>query len=110
MDLYMGISRANIGIDNLKKQPQTPALERFIAETRVIRAYFYADLVYLYGDVPFIITSNFDLMSKPGRTSKDEVIKFCIDEIKDAMDKLPDSYPAKDYGRFTKMGCEGETL
>ncbi|RGM67776.1 RagB/SusD family nutrient uptake outer membrane protein [Phocaeicola vulgatus] len=108
MDLYMGISRANIGIDNLKKQPQTPALERFIAETRVIRAYFYADLVYLYGDVPFITTSNFDLMSKPGRTSKDEVIKFCIDEVKDAMDKLPDSYPAKEYGRFTKWGAKAK--
>lgn len=96
MDLYMGISRTNIGIDNLSKQEMTPLIEQFIAETRVIRAWFYADLVYLYGDVPFITTSKFDLMSKPKRTPQDEVIKFCIDEIKNNADKLPDSYPAKD--------------
>lgn len=108
MDLYMGISRTNIGIDNLSKQEMTPLIEQFIAETRVIRAWFYADLVYLYGDVPFITTSKFDLMSKPKRTPQDEVIKFCIDEIKNNADKLPDSYPAKDYGRLTKWGAKAK--
>lgn len=107
-DLYMGISRANIGIDNLKNQPMTPVIEQFIAESRVIRAWMYADLVYLYGDVPFITTSKFDLMSKPERTSQDEVIKFCINEIKESADKLPDSYSAKDYGRFTKWGAKAK--
>ena len=108
MDLYMGISRTNIGIDNLEMQAKTPMIEQFIAETRVIRAWFYADLSYLYGDVPFIVTSKFDLMSKPVRTSQDEVIKFCIDEIKNSADKLPDSYPAKDYGRLTKWGAKAK--
>lgn len=107
-DLYMGISRANIGVDNLKNQPMTPVIEQFIAETRVIRAWLYADLVYLYGDVPFITTSKFDLMSKPERTSQSEVINFCINEIKESADKLPDSYQAKDYGRLTKWGAKAK--
>lgn len=109
MDLYMGISRTNIGIDNLEKLTnKTPLIEQFIAETRVIRAWFYADLSYLYGDVPFITTSKFDLMSKPSRTSQNEVIDFCIEEIKKSADKLPESYPAKDYGRLTKWGAKAK--
>lgn len=108
MDLYMGISRANIGIDNLSKKPKTPQMEQFLAEARVIRAWLYADLVYLYGDVPFITSSQFDLMSKPGRTSKDEVIAFCIKEIKESVDKLPGEYATKDYGRFTKWGAKAK--
>lgn len=109
-DLYMAITRANMGIDNLKnlktKNPQTKAA--FLAEAKVARAWFYADLVYLYGDVPFIIDSNFDLMSKPKRESKDNIINFCIQEIKESINALPESYSTDDYGRFTRSAAQAK--
>lgn len=109
-DLYMGISRANVGIDNLKNlQVQDPkVLDCFMAEARVARAWFYADLVYLYGDVPFITDSKFDLMSKPKRESKEVIINFCIEEIKESIGALPESYPADDYGRFTRYSAQAK--
>lgn len=109
-DLYMAITRANVGIDNLKNlEVQDPkVLNSFMAEARVARAWFYADLVYLYGDVPFITDSKFDLLSKPKRESKDKIIDFCIQEIKESIDALPESYPADDYGRFTRYAAQAK--
>ena len=107
-DLYLAIVRANIGIDNLGKVEtnDTKLIEQFVAEARVARAWFYADLTYLKGDVPFITDSKFDITSKPKRESKDKIIEFCISEILPSIEKLPESYPAEDYGRFTKSAAQ----
>ena len=109
-DLYLAIVRANIGIDNLGKVQtnDTKLVEQFVAEARVARAWFYADLTYLYGDVPLITDSKFDLTSNPGREPKDKIIEFCISEILASIDKLPESYPAEDYGRFTKAAAQAK--
>ena len=109
-DLYLAIVRANIGIDNLGKVEtnDTKLIEQFVAEARVARAWFYADLTYLYGDVPFITDSKFDITSKPKRESKDKIIEFCISEILPSIEKLPESYPAEDYGRFTKSAAQAK--
>lgn len=110
-DLYMAIARANVGIDNLSKlsgKTSSEIISVFLAEARVARAWFYADLVYLYGDVPFIVDSNFDLSSKPKRESKEKIIKFCINEIKESIDKLPESYSEEDYGRFTCYAAQAK--
>jgi len=109
-DLYMAISRANVAIDNLGKieTSNTDLINQFLAEARVARAWFYADITYLYGDVPFITESKFDLMSKPYRESREKIIDFCIEEIKKSIDFLPDSYSAEDYGRFTKWAAKAK--
>lgn len=109
-DLYMGVTRANIGIDNFKnvQTENTALMEQFTAEARVARAWFYADLTYLFGDVPFITDSRSDLSSKPKRESKEKIIEFCISEILASLDKLPESYPADDYGRFTVSAAQAK--
>lgn len=109
-DLYMGVTRANIGIDNFKhvQTENTALIEQFTAEARVARAWFYADLTYLYGDVPFITDSKFDLTSQPERESKAKIIDFCIAEIKASVDALPESYPAEDYGRITRAAAQAK--
>lgn len=108
-DLYLAIVRTNIAIDNFGKvQASKKLIEQFIAEARVARAWFYADLTYLFGDVPFITDSKFDISLKPKRESKDKIIEFCISEILSSIDKLPESYSAEDYGRFTKFAAQAK--
>ena len=76
------------------------------AESRVLRAYFYFDLVKRYGGVPLITKvlkygENTDLP----RNSFDEIIDFIVQEVDGAKDSLQTNwknYDAGRDGRFTK--------
>lgn len=51
---YFGIYRANLVIDNI--EPTNDLRKRLIAEAKALRAYYYLDLVSLWGDIPLILT------------------------------------------------------
>lgn len=65
---------------------------RWIAEARFFRAYYYFDLVKKYGDVPLILqvfddTTNPEI--KRGRDPRETVIQQCYQDLKFAADWLP---------------------
>ncbi|MGC4235508.1 MAG: RagB/SusD family nutrient uptake outer membrane protein [Niabella sp.] len=76
------------------------------AESRVLRAYFYFDLIKRYGGVPLITKvlqygENTDLP----RNSFDEIIDFIVQEVDGAKDSLQTDWKSYDGGRdgrFTK--------
>lgn len=93
---YSCITAANRILMNVEKSKEAiPAekLNRFIANTRFARATKYAELIFLFGDVPFFdnILSIEDAF-KMGRTPKDMILKFIYEDYDFAITNLPVSY------------------
>lgn len=88
---YRGISRCNFIIDNIdraKENVSQEKIDRYKAEMRVLRSYYYLVLTDMYGDVP-LIEHNVSLQdSYVARTSKDKVVDFIMKECKEAIPSL----------------------
>jgi hypothetical protein len=106
--LYFGINRANIAIDNIAAIPVTqfsnPQLQaRLINEGKFIRALLYFNLVRLWGDVPLILhnPTSVDVSTlQIPRTPRDSVYAQIISDLNDASN-LPAAYTGADIGRAT---------
>jgi hypothetical protein len=102
--IYNGINRANIAIDNIPKVSGDEALKaRLINEAKFIRALLYYNAVRLWGDVPLVLHAPDKLDSKTlkvGRKPKEEVYAQIISDLRDAQ-ALPPTYAAADKGRPT---------
>jgi len=102
--LYYGINRANIAIDNIPAvQMDTTLRARLVRESKFIRALLYFNLVRLWGDVPLVLhnpnsTNISDLYT--ARTPTADVYTQIITDLKDATN-LPKTYGAADLGRAT---------
>ncbi|MEG9327535.1 RagB/SusD family nutrient uptake outer membrane protein [Salinimicrobium catena] len=67
--------------------------EQYIAEIKVLRAWFYLNLARTWSDV-FIITSNQpEEELAQGVSTKEEVLQFIITEMNEAIPNLPDQRP-----------------
>ncbi len=102
--LYYGINRANIAIDNVPTiQMDTTLRARLVRESKFIRALLYFNLVRLYGDVPLVLhnpnSTNIDNLLT-ARTPAAQVYSQIITDLEDATN-LPKSYSATDLGRAT---------
>ena len=102
--LYYGINRANIAIDNVPTiQMDTTLRARLVRESKFIRALLYFNLVRLYGDVPLVLhnpnSTNIDNLLI-ARTPAAQVYSQIIADLEDATN-LPKSYSATDLGRAT---------
>lgn len=101
---YRGIRKANDVINNAGQAEigNMQLIERYVAEARFLRAYYYTQLTSLWGDVP-LITETFDINDHRGRTEKETVVNFIIDELDDIIDShlLEVSYGSGDVGRAT---------
>ena len=74
-----------------------------LGQTYFFRAFHYFDLIRTFGDVPYV-DRPLELSDQEGitRTSRDEVYKHVMDDFDKAIEYLPVSWPASDYGRITK--------
>ena len=108
---YTGIMRANTVLNYISEDIVTDedTYNRLLGETKFLRAFFYFDLVKLYGKVPLVdklVTGDEALSIR--RSSVDSVYTLIIDDLKDAIDLLPGSYSSSDdVGRATKYAAEG---
>jgi len=103
---WQGIARANQVITNVPNIEMNEYLrERLIAETRFLRAYFYFNLVRIYGGVPIFdgLQENYNIP----RNSREEVYEFIISDLVYASSILPKSYQKSDLGRATKGAALG---
>lgn len=93
--LYSSIERANICIDNLPLSPiwegeHAKEAHRIYAEAKTIRALCYYELIKLFGDVPFKLTSTQadDNYYLP-KTDRDEIYEYLIEDLKEVEPLLP---------------------
>jgi hypothetical protein len=91
---YQGVARANQALDKLQNATFDAATKNaLIGEARFLRAYFYFNLVRLYGGVPLL-----DKVPTPAeanqdkyqtRATADDVYKFIISDLDFAVANLP---------------------
>lgn len=103
-DFYRGIARANILIAKVPSANFDEAKKtRFIAEARVLRAFYYFQLVNLFGNIP--------LITEPLPTSEiynveqadpAEVYAFMEAEMLAALNDLPPVIPSNESGRLSQ--------
>ncbi|WP_247233603.1 RagB/SusD family nutrient uptake outer membrane protein [Telluribacter sp. SYSU D00476] len=107
---YQGVARANQALQYL---PQLNIDESFrnrlIGEARFLRAYFYFNLVRMFGGVPLIEsvpdpTNEADIMNGRTRATREQVYDFIKSDLQFAVDNLPEKsqYEASERGRATK--------
>jgi hypothetical protein len=101
---YLGIFRANTVLEFLtaEKVPDATMRNRFEGEARFLRAFFYFDLVRLFGKIPLIdhVVSPAEVLSIKKATVS-EIYDLIISDLESAIGQLPDSYGTEDTGRAT---------
>ncbi|WKN43754.1 RagB/SusD family nutrient uptake outer membrane protein [Tunicatimonas pelagia] len=107
-DCYKGINRANQVIERVPEidAPNEDLLNRVVAEAKFLRAFYYFELVKLYGNVPiYNQIFNGDLSDEdqlfPSQSPASEVYQVIEDDLLDAIPDLPESYNNANVGRAT---------
>jgi len=96
--LYGSIYAANNAIASLTAANASPS---YIAEAKVMRAWFYYLLIDDYGDVPFF-TSNTANQTTIAQTPRATIYNFVVSELKANVDLLSETRGGAYYGRFNK--------
>lgn len=103
--LYTRIRQTNIFLENIDDVPfDDPAWrDRLKGEVHFLHAYFYHNLVRLYGGVP-LVKQSYDLEDEflIPRSTLEESIQYIVDECDLAASLLPLEHEAADIGRATK--------
>lgn len=109
---FNGIYNVNTVLDNLAAKGDnisSPTLRvRFGGECHFLRAFYYFQLVRLYGQVP-IVTHALGAadVEKIKRSPVPDVYNQIISDLDSAIAVLPGSYTGADIGRATKWSAEG---
>lgn len=110
---YAGIYRANKflqKIGNINFPGDEATKKRYTGEAHFLRAYFYFDLVRMFGNVPLITQplepGNYNIP----QANPDSVYLLIASDLKAAITALPDTkfpaIPSSEYGRATKWAAE----
>lgn len=105
---YQGIARANTVIGLVPDvEMDTELRSRLVAEAKFLRAFYYFELVRVYGGVPIIdrILSGPDELIGVTRNTAGEVFELIERDLTEATAGLPDSYPDSEKGRATKWAA-----
>lgn len=111
-NMFNGIYNVNSVLDALATKGTNvtdPVLRgRFSGECHFLRAFYYFQLVRLYGKVPVVdhVMSSAQV-SKVPRSSVSDVYNLIISDLQFAMANLPGSYTGTDVGRATSYAAEG---
>lgn len=113
---YNGVSNCNQAILNigLYANLNQGLKERYIGEAKFLRAYYYFNLVRMFGDVPLVDTvlnseDPADVVKAATRVPEADIYAFIELDLKAAMAVLPtnDQQAASDVGHATKGAAAG---
>ena len=79
--------------------------DRYIGEAKLLRAYFYWNLVRTFGGVPkidHVLESQADILAASIRVSASAIYAFMEEDLNDAISKLPVMVSASENGRVSK--------
>ena len=103
---YLGIANANTLLDNIGKVAMSDALKaRMVAECKALRAYYYFNLVRIWGNIPIftqpLTGSNlYDVKQSTITEVYAQIEQDLTEAIPDL--PLPGAFTADDAGRFTQ--------
>ncbi len=104
---YTGIYRANLVLEKLEESEgfSEAFIARTSAEAKFLRAFYYFDLVRLFGDVPlFTNTISGDAIYLQEKSPKEEIYALIEQDLTDAKNtfELPATVPPNEFGRITQ--------
>lgn len=103
---YKLIARANTMLENIHKAEghvTQSVINRYAGEAYFARACKYADLIFFYGDVPYLEnTETITEAEQQGRRPKAELIPLVYADFDKAIEWLPVSYGKSETIHFTK--------
>ena len=105
--LYELVRRSNTVIRNVENMPiSRETIDRVTGEAKFLRAMAYFRMLNCWGGVPYYdescdINREFSNLKSP-RSSAEEIRGHIIDDLTEAIEKLPVSWEAADLGRATK--------
>jgi len=111
-DRYSGISRANMAIANLDKVADEELRNQLMGETLFLRAFFYNELVELFGNVPLItgVPRNVtEAQQYPAQAPAENVYAFIASDLKKAISIMPSkkwNETVSGEGHLTKWAAE----
>lgn len=89
-----GLSRSTSLTDSVKRQLQ--------GEMKVVRAFYYFYLTQLFGDIPLVETTDYQVNDDMPRTPANIVINQMIEDLKEAENILSAAYPSSGRARPNK--------
>ena len=102
---YSVIRQANLILSKIDEIPDYDEAEKkkVLGQTYFFRAFHYFDLIRTFGDVPYV-DRPLELSDQEGitRTPREQVYQHVMEDLDKAIEYLPVSWPASDYGRVTK--------
>lgn len=100
---FEGIGRACYALKYLPQMNIDPVLKnRNIGEAKLLRAYFYWNLVRTFGDLPkidHVLESQADIQAASIRVPATEIYSFIEQDLSDALTMLPPTIPVSERGR-----------
>lgn len=101
---YKAIGNANLAVNGISVSSISEGTRnRLVAEAKFFRAYYYYDLIALFGDVPLVLTDpSVSENLCPARDTREKVFQQVIEDLNYAIQYLPVSYTGNDIGRVTK--------
>lgn len=105
---YQGINAANTVLSYVPAIDMDEALKnRILSEAHFLRAYFYFDLVRLFGDVPLVEEPTKDVSNvKAPRDSQEQIYALITADLLAAEQYLPLTFDAAETGRATKGAAQ----
>jgi hypothetical protein len=93
-NLYKEVYVANAAIEGLSNSGSISATlkNQLLGEAKFIRAFLYFYLANLFGDVPLVTTTNYQLNDRIARTPSAQVYQQIIADLKDAQNSLSDNF------------------
>jgi hypothetical protein len=99
---FGGVTAANVVLEGLQNATIADQ-EIVVAELRTLRALYYYSLMDLFGGVP--IATDPEVMARP-RSTRAELFAFLEQELTQARNDLPASWPSNMNGRMTKGAAD----
>jgi hypothetical protein len=105
--LYELVHRSNTVIRNIAGMPiSQTTIDQVTGEAKFLRAMAYFRMLNCWGSVPYYdetceINKEFATVTSP-RSTADEIRRYVIADLTEAIAKLPVSWDNSDYGRVTK--------
>jgi len=99
--MYKIIFKANSVVEGLSTSEgvSVDVRTRLVAEAKFIRAFSYFYLVNLWGDVPLLLTTDYQANNTAARTPVADVYSQIISDLETAVQQLPDDYSASGGAR-----------
>ncbi len=108
---YKSIATCNYFLAHVGEVPVDKALtDRYSAEVRLLRAYYYFQLSQVYGGVPITLQPETYTNPKRAKSTKDDVLKVVYDDLDFAISKLSDEAYTGRAVKGTAMGLKARVL